>query len=227
MASTTTLPETLDVSFLMKYTTLPKKLLDPASSPPSTPSNNLTHVYKCIERAMFAFPRISRQPFYPQISARFTEPTFKLLELGCCFGTDARKMIDDGLAASNLVVSDLHDAYWNLGKTILFSDAPNVRTVFGDFADVEGGDIVTRRVFGWSVFSCVCSSHTPCFVKASVFDVLDQHVQVFRRGRVFCLGAVLETGLSLVLGVLRLPRGCQEERRRNGFCTRGSLWRRC
>ncbi|KAJ3219547.1 hypothetical protein HDU67_000492 [Dinochytrium kinnereticum] len=98
------------------------------------------HVYRCIERAMFAIPRIAGHPYYPELRTSFSKDGFRLLELGCCFGTDARKMIHDGLPPTNLVVSDLHDVYWNFGKSILYQDQPPVQTIFGDFAAEPGAD---------------------------------------------------------------------------------------
>ncbi|KAJ3105054.1 hypothetical protein HDU96_008734 [Phlyctochytrium bullatum] len=97
------------------------------------------HVYRCIERAMFAVPRVINHPLYPSLVKRFgKDDSPRVLELGCCFGTDARKMIRDGLDPAKLVVTDLHDAYWDMGKSLLFNDDPQgFKVVFGDFATEE------------------------------------------------------------------------------------------
>ena len=93
------------------------------------------HVYKCIERGMFASPRLEKHPVYTTIQKRFGETDFRFLELGCCFGTDSRKLLKDGLQCHQLTVSDLHDFYWETGKSILFKDRlDSVTSVFVDFS---------------------------------------------------------------------------------------------
>ncbi|KAI8924756.1 hypothetical protein BC831DRAFT_463927 [Entophlyctis helioformis] len=105
------------------------------------------HVYRCIERFSFALPRVSTHPLYATaIQPRFADPAFRVLELGCCFGTDARKMLADGLRPECLTVSDLHGAYWQMGAHTLFqsSPPPGVTAVFGDLAvPVSDTDLVT------------------------------------------------------------------------------------
>ena len=92
------------------------------------------HVYRCIERGMFASARIQLHPEYQEVKKHFEEASFRLLELGCCFGTDARKMLHDGLDPQKLIVSDLHDFYWQVGQKVLFKDdLKNVEAVFLDF----------------------------------------------------------------------------------------------
>ena len=94
---------------------------------------------------MFTSPRISLHTLYPSLLPRFSEPSFTLLELGACFGTDARKLLLDGLPASQLVVTDLHDSYWEIGKQVLFQDPDlPVTAVFGDLAvPVSASDMVS------------------------------------------------------------------------------------
>ncbi|KAJ3274297.1 hypothetical protein HDV01_003141 [Terramyces sp. JEL0728] len=92
------------------------------------------HVYKCIQMGMFGRSTIHLHPKYNSISSKFTDPNLKLLELGCCFGTDARKMITDGLNPSSITVSDLTNIYWETGRSLLFKDNLTVKSVFADFA---------------------------------------------------------------------------------------------
>ena len=99
---------------------------------------------------MFTSPRISLHSLYPSLLPRFSEPSFSLLELGACFGTDVRKLLLDGLPASQLVATDLHDSYWEIGKQVLFQDPHHlgVTAVFGDLAvPVTASDMVS--VSGW------------------------------------------------------------------------------
>ena len=96
------------------------------------------HAYRCIERAMFTVSRVHTHTDYPSVVKRFADADFKLLELGCCFGTDARQMLHDGLDPSKLVVSDLLSFYWETGSSVLFrDDMSTVESHFLDFADAS------------------------------------------------------------------------------------------
>jgi len=95
------------------------------------------HVYRCIEKRAFAVPRIQKHHAYSRVKALLNDPEFRLLELGCCFGTDARKLLFDGLSLSRLVISDLHDEYWKIGRDILFKDNLDLTSFWADFSDAS------------------------------------------------------------------------------------------
>ncbi|ORY31126.1 hypothetical protein BCR33DRAFT_549910 [Rhizoclosmatium globosum] len=78
------------------------------------------HVYKCIQNHQFATPRGCLHPLYDSLKPRFKAGE-SVLELGCCFGTDARRFVQDGVDVTKLVVSDLHDAYFRIGGEVLYS----------------------------------------------------------------------------------------------------------
>jgi hypothetical protein len=62
-----------------------------------------------------------------------------LLDIGCCFGTDVRKAIVDGFPLKNVVTSDLHQEFWDLGHR-LFKTTPDtfpVTFVPGNVFDPE------------------------------------------------------------------------------------------
>jgi hypothetical protein len=126
----------IDFTFLASYCAIGEgEALARVEAVKSNVESQGHHVYKCIERGMFASARIHQHPDYSLITRRFVEDDFKLLELGCCFGTDARKMLFDGLQQHKLTVSDLHDFYWNVGEQILFrDDLKSVESVFVDFS---------------------------------------------------------------------------------------------
>ena len=137
------------------------------------------HEYKCIERGLFATSRIHEHPAYRNVLTRFREPKLQVLELGCCFGTDARKMILDGLAQQNLIVSDLHDFYWNLGKSVLFQDdISSVNSVFMDFAvplDVECTARFKNRfdvISAQKILHVLSKEQCICFLR-NIFDCLN------------------------------------------------------
>ncbi|KAI0066720.1 hypothetical protein BV25DRAFT_1912758 [Artomyces pyxidatus] len=75
--------------------------------------------YPCIRRFAWTKLRISRQPGYPHLLklGREREGAI-LLDIGCCFGNDARKAIADGFPIQNVVASDLHQGFWDAGHKV-------------------------------------------------------------------------------------------------------------
>ncbi|KAJ7315096.1 hypothetical protein DFH08DRAFT_715882, partial [Mycena albidolilacea] len=65
--------------------------------------------YPCIRIFGFTKLRMAGLPAYSQIKTLLHErPEAILLDLGCCFGTDIRKMAADGFPVQNLVACDLY-----------------------------------------------------------------------------------------------------------------------
>ncbi|KAJ3382025.1 hypothetical protein HDU80_001631 [Chytriomyces hyalinus] len=155
------------------------------------------HVYKCIQEKMFATPRVNLHPLYKEIRARFQQSEFTILELGCCYGTDARFMLSDGLQEHQLTVSDLVDPYFRIGNTVLYEGCSNLQrvdAVFGDLAvPVSEGDVVT--VNGWeSRFSAVSAQAIlHVLSEKQVSDFLVQIHRVLKRDGVLfgsCVGSL-------------------------------------
>ncbi|KAF8201133.1 hypothetical protein K438DRAFT_637597 [Mycena galopus ATCC 62051] len=78
--------------------------------------------HACIRRFSFTKPKISNFPVYEQILDLGRNGGI-ILDLGCCFGTDIRKCWSDGIAAKNLIASDLRPVFWDLGHE-LFKTTP-------------------------------------------------------------------------------------------------------
>ncbi|KAJ3033728.1 hypothetical protein HDV00_005878 [Rhizophlyctis rosea] len=102
------------------------------------------HTYACIANILFLEPRIQNQPYYSTFIQR-QSPTTKTLEVGVCFGTDLRRYVQDGVAASSVTVADLDDSYWKFGGKLYRDEGKlgkigGVKTVFGDFAGEEGAE---------------------------------------------------------------------------------------
>ncbi|TPX65086.1 hypothetical protein SpCBS45565_g05409 [Spizellomyces sp. 'palustris'] len=104
------------------------------------------HVYKCVQTLMFLEPRITKHPLYPTILQSFQQAQKsnsrppRILDAGCAYGTDVRALIHDGVPASQIAASDLHDGYWKLGHS-LYNDSERihaVKTAFGDMAVPAG-----------------------------------------------------------------------------------------
>ncbi|KAI0322178.1 hypothetical protein OF83DRAFT_20012 [Amylostereum chailletii] len=77
------------------------------------------HPYPCIRR--FAWTRLKISRLFPyddllKLGAEREGAIF--LEIGCCFGNDLRKAIADGYPKENVVATDLHQAFWDLGHEL-------------------------------------------------------------------------------------------------------------
>ncbi|MCJ1316979.1 hypothetical protein MMC15_002300 [Xylographa vitiligo] len=80
------------------------------------------HPYPCIGQFRFLDLSISLHPLYPSLLARLRGPTPPtLLDLGCCFGQDIRKLIFDGAPPAALVGVELRPAFLAMGDR-LFRD---------------------------------------------------------------------------------------------------------
>ncbi|KAI0935866.1 hypothetical protein AcV5_004166 [Taiwanofungus camphoratus] len=96
------------------------------------------HPYNCIRRFNFTRLKISRLPAYSHLLKLGKERAGAIfLDIGCCFGNDARKAVADGYPVQNVVASDLHPEFWALGHT-LFNSTPEtfpVPFIAGDAFD--------------------------------------------------------------------------------------------
>ncbi|EJD47004.1 hypothetical protein AURDEDRAFT_62737 [Auricularia subglabra TFB-10046 SS5] len=97
------------------------------------------HPYPCIHMFSFLLIRVTKPAAYGHILKLGRErPGVLFLDIGCCFGTDSRKLVDDGFPASQVVASDYHADFWDLGNA-LFKTTNNkcgIRFISGDvFSD--------------------------------------------------------------------------------------------
>jgi SAM-dependent methyltransferase len=87
------------------------------------------HSYPCI--AMFRFLRspITKLPnYHTHILPRLKAPSSALfLDVGCCFGQVIRRLVVDGADPNNLIGTDLHQEFIDLGYG-LFRDGPNSKS---------------------------------------------------------------------------------------------------
>lgn len=78
---------------------------------------------------------IKADPLYPSVLAKLkSDEDIKLLDLGCCFGQDIRRLIIDGAPAKKLVGTDIEAGFIDLGYE-LFKDRTSlgIRFEAGDF----------------------------------------------------------------------------------------------
>ncbi|KAF8600504.1 hypothetical protein BDV93DRAFT_533865 [Ceratobasidium sp. AG-I] len=94
--------------------------------------------YPCIRRFMFTKFKVSSYPVYAHVvEYGRTHPGAIFLEMACFFGIDARKAALDGYPTENIVATDLHEEFWDLGFK-LFKDSPSTFPV-----PFLGGDILS------------------------------------------------------------------------------------
>jgi len=80
--------------------------------------------YRCIKRGVFAGSRLKMHPCY----AKHVLPIIKearIIDIGCCFGTDIRQLIVDGAKIPHITAVDQFSEFWELGLK-LFEDIDNV-----------------------------------------------------------------------------------------------------
>lgn len=87
--------------------------------------------YACIGTLRFLNLSLSKHPLYPTILSRLSSPRSNqtLLDLGCCFGQDIRKLVYDGAPSSNLHGIDIDAAFIELGYD-LFLDRNTLESTF-------------------------------------------------------------------------------------------------
>ncbi len=101
--------------------------------------------YPCIGQWRFLDLSISQQPAYPKVLSLLKEGDLgkndendvgkgdgkrrKLLDLGCCFAQDIRKLIHDGAPADSLYACDLKPEFLDLGYE-LFADRESCKAHF-------------------------------------------------------------------------------------------------
>eukprot|EP00026_Physarum_polycephalum_P011738 Phypoly_transcript_11980.p1 GENE.Phypoly_transcript_11980~~Phypoly_transcript_11980.p1 ORF type:complete len:273 (+),score=28.74 Phypoly_transcript_11980:170-988(+) len=106
------------------------------------------HLYRCIKTNKFLSARLARHTFYPTFKEMVkthhdSGNAFKYADIGCCFGTDVRKVIVDGVSQSDIYAIDVHDEYWKFGLD-LFKDVDTLK-VHTLFTDVSSPDFLTKH----------------------------------------------------------------------------------
>ena len=94
--------------------------------------------YPCIGQFQFIDPCLPRSPLYPTILSRLQDGA-SLLDLGCCFAQDIRKLVQDGAPDSNLYGIEIVAEFISLGYD-LFLDKGRLGAHFaqGDVFEEKG-----------------------------------------------------------------------------------------
>jgi len=94
--------------------------------------------YPCIHGFRFLSLKISWLPGYAEaLTMGAKRRNAILLDLGCCFGNDARKAAVDGFPMKQVLASDIRPEFWELGNKLYKSDgsSPGIQFVSGDILD--------------------------------------------------------------------------------------------
>lgn len=108
-----------------------------------------SHSYRCIHEKRFLEARMTLHPYYQTLIHSSPVADRRLLDIGCCFGTDLRRLILDGFQSENLLGLDINDTFIRLGLELLFEDGRQEdpltqRFVTGDILDPEVEEKLTK-----------------------------------------------------------------------------------
>ncbi|KAI9792719.1 MAG: hypothetical protein M1816_001818 [Peltula sp. TS41687] len=136
-----------------------------------------TWPYPCIGLFRFLDLGLSRSPLYPEVLSRMQQLQ-TLLDLGCCFGQDVRKLIFDGAPAERIYGSDLRGEFIEIGYD-LFRDGDRRRANFfaADVFDRDQPDL--KRLEG-TVDIIHAASFIHLFDYQGQIDVCKRLVQILR-----------------------------------------------
>ncbi|GJE92393.1 S-adenosyl-L-methionine-dependent methyltransferase [Phanerochaete sordida] len=73
------------------------------------------HAYPCIRGFHFVNLFMSANPVYPEVLAAGKTGNTVFLDLGCCMGTDVRKLVADGYPAARVLGCDLRQEFLDYG----------------------------------------------------------------------------------------------------------------
>jgi len=127
--------------------------------------------FTCITEYIFAEPRVDVHFFYDRFLKETREATRapSFIDVGCCVGTDIRKMIYDGLAPSNITGLDIESRFYNIGLS-LFNQTPRSFGIRFVQADILSVDFYTRYAHLAGQFDYVHSANV-----IHLFDADTQH----------------------------------------------------
>jgi len=91
-------------------------------------------MYRCVRELWFLQPKINLHFHYAEVlSTPKADPHARFMDLGCCFGTDTRRVITDGWKEESVVPVDVIPDFWNFGLQLYQDDALlRTKVQFGD-----------------------------------------------------------------------------------------------
>jgi len=145
---------------------------------------NELYMYPCIERNVFLQPRIQHpKASYDAVKEKWTAAyaagkSFKVADIGCCFGTDTRKLVLDGMRPEDIHSIDIHSGYFDFGlKLFADKDTLTVNTLFADLSVpefcVEHSELVNKFdfVYTGAILHLFAKDEGESFVR-NIFTIL-------------------------------------------------------
>ena len=103
--------------------------------------------YPCIGQFLFLNLTINLSPYYPELVSRLRDSNQTLLDLGCCFAQDVRKLVSDGAKSENIYGADLYGQFMELGYE-LFRDRKTLKSTFFPTDILNERDLPLRGLNG-------------------------------------------------------------------------------
>jgi len=155
--------------------------------------------YRCVRDFLFLRIGITSLPAYPRLLALSRErKDLIMLDIGCCFGVDVRKVIQEGFPAQNVIASDLRPEFWDLGHALFRSTPESFPVAFipGDAFDDSFINLSAAPTTGDISLATVRKSLNP----------LKGHIAVIHAAYLFHLfGEQEQVELACRLGALLSP----------------------
>ncbi|KAI5119845.1 hypothetical protein M0805_008411 [Coniferiporia weirii] len=162
---------------------------------------NMQYPYPCIKLFHFTRLMMAENQAYPNVlSAAQANPNTHFLDLGCCMGTDVRKLAQDGYPPKRIAGCDLQRAFIDTGYT-LFADRDTCEITFlaSDVFELE-----------FNAEPAACGPSTRAFHETTTLSDLRGRLTHVHAGALFHLFDE-ETQRALAIRLLKLllvPPGC-------------------
>ncbi|OIW26034.1 hypothetical protein CONLIGDRAFT_708928 [Coniochaeta ligniaria NRRL 30616] len=103
--------------------------------------------WPCVGQFRFTDLSLSRKPCYPRVLAALKTGTERLLDVGCCYAQDLRKLAYDGAPSEALFGLDKQNEFIGLGYDF-FNDRDTFRGTFINADLLDRGNEEVRKVQG-------------------------------------------------------------------------------
>jgi SAM-dependent methyltransferase len=169
------------------------------------------HVYRCISTFSYLTPRASKEPVYQEViaEAKSAGLSYRILDIGTCFGQETRGLIAAGVPPEAIVATDLHDYYWQMGKRLFDEPSPRysvekVTTVFGDLASPPSScdDVFSPFTDTFDCVMCLAILHV--LAKEQSECLLSRVWRMLKEGKIlfgYAVGAVRAQEWGLIPNV--------------------------
>ena len=151
------------------------------------------HTYRCIQSLSFLKPKVQNLAAYSKLLETYrNQGKVKVIDLGCCFGQETRKLMVDGIPPDMIWAMDVIDGYWTAGLE-LYNDGEDskhrishVHTVFTDpcaaAVDESLGTMLTAD------FDCVILMYVFHVLSLAQSEMLVQRMNLMLKKGGFVMG---------------------------------------